>query len=91
MHTMQSRRDFLAALSAAGAVSALGTRAALADEGPPETSTLRLPHDPAVCLAPLYIAGDLLRAEGFTDVRYVAPPAYSAEDSVSRGEVDSTF
>jgi NitT/TauT family transport system substrate-binding protein len=60
----------------------------LADEGPPETTRLRLPHDPAVCLAPLYIAGDLLRAEGFTEIRYVAPPVYSPEHSVSRGDVD---
>jgi hypothetical protein len=33
MQIIQSRRDFLAGLSAAGAVSALGARASLADEG----------------------------------------------------------
>ena len=42
MHIMQSRRDFLATLSAAGAAGVLGARASLADEGPPETTTIRL-------------------------------------------------
>ena len=42
MHIMQSRRDFLAGLSAAGAASILGARASLADEGPPEVTTIRL-------------------------------------------------
>ena len=42
MHIMQSRRDFLASLSAAGAAGVLGARASLADEGPPETTTIRL-------------------------------------------------
>ena len=27
--------------------------------------------DPAICVAPQYVAEELLRAEGFTDVRYV--------------------
>ena len=52
MHIMQSRRDFLASLSAAGAAAVLGARASLADEGPPETTTLRLIHDPGICIAP---------------------------------------
>ena len=43
-------------------------------EPPPETTTVRLPRyfeDDGGCWAALYIAGELLRAEGFTDVRYV--------------------
>jgi NitT/TauT family transport system substrate-binding protein len=88
MQIIRSRRDFLASASLAAATGVLGASGSLADEGPPETTTVRLPHDPGVCLAPLYIAGDLLRAEGFTDIRYVAPPEYSPENSVSRGVVD---
>jgi NitT/TauT family transport system substrate-binding protein len=42
MELIQSRRDFLAGLSAAGAASVLGPRAALADEAPPEVTALRL-------------------------------------------------
>jgi len=86
---MPSRRDFLATVAAAGAVSALGARASLADEGPPETTTLRVRRDPSICVAPQYIAEDLLRAEGFTDVRYV--PAQSGRiqaQMLTRGELD---
>ena len=39
MHIMQSRRDFLTALSAAGTAGVLGAR------GPPEVTTIRLSHD----------------------------------------------
>jgi NitT/TauT family transport system substrate-binding protein len=34
------------------------------------------------------LRGELLRAEGFTDIRYVATPRPGASDSVVRGEVD---
>ena len=73
MHIMQSRRDFLASLSAAGAAGVLGGgRTSLADEGPLETTSLRLYRDPSICVAPNQIAVDLLRAEGFTDIRYMS-------------------
>jgi NitT/TauT family transport system substrate-binding protein len=86
MLMIQSRRDFLTTLSA-GAAGVLGARTALADEGPPETTTIRLARNRAICLAPVYIADDLLRAEGFTDIRYVSlPPA-----TVGRGEIDFDF
>ena len=42
MRIFQTRRDFLASLSAAGAVSARGARSSLADQGPPETTTIRI-------------------------------------------------
>jgi NitT/TauT family transport system substrate-binding protein len=75
MHIMQSRRDFLASVSAAGAASILGGRRALADEGPPETTTLRLRRDSPgsgyICYAPEYVAEELLRAEGFKEIEYV--------------------
>jgi NitT/TauT family transport system substrate-binding protein len=85
MFIMQSRRDFLTTLSAAAAAGVFGDRAALADEPPPEVTTIRLPFYPNICLAPGDIAGDLLRAEGFTDVRYV-PDA-----DVARGGIDFEF
>ena len=92
MHIMQSRRDFLSILSAAGAAGILGARPSLADDGPPEVTTLRLRRDPSICVAPWYIAEDLLRAEGFTDVRYV--PAQSGPiymQMITRGELDFTL
>jgi NitT/TauT family transport system substrate-binding protein len=85
MQIIQSRRDFLTALSAAGAATAFGSRASLADEGPPETTTLRLQRGATICGAPADITEDLLRAEGFTDVRRI--PDLPA-DAVARGEMD---
>jgi NitT/TauT family transport system substrate-binding protein len=81
----QSRRDFLAGLSVAGTASVLGTRASLAEEGPPEVTTIRLRKSSAICLSPRYLAGDLLRAEGFTDIRYVSDLPL---DAVAHGELD---
>ena len=85
MPSIQSRRDFLASLSAAGAAGVLGGRGALAGEGPPEVTTLRLRRIPAICAAPGYIADALLRAEGFTDISYIPDKPV---DAVARGEID---
>jgi NitT/TauT family transport system substrate-binding protein len=89
MHTTQSRRDFLASLSAAGAASVLGARGSLAVEGPPETSALRLPLNSNLCLAPQFVAEEFLRAEGFTEVRYVPGTGGLTEPQMAgRGEID---
>jgi NitT/TauT family transport system substrate-binding protein len=89
MQLIQSRRHFLAALSGASAAGVLGLRPALADEGPLETTTIRLRRDPAICLGPWDIAEDLLRLEGFTDVRYV-PAQIGPElmQMIGRGDLD---
>ncbi len=76
MHMIQNRRRFLASLSAAGAAGVLGARGALADEGPPEVTTIRIFRDPSICIAPAYISEELLRAEGFTDIRYISTSDY---------------
>ena len=76
MKISQSRRNFLAGLSAAGAAGVLGSRGSLADEGPPETTTIRIFRDPSICIAPGYISEELLRAEGFADIRYVSTSDY---------------
>ncbi len=55
MQIIQSRRDFLAGLSAAGAAGILGAREALADEGPPETTTIRLAFDDGDLLRPAWM------------------------------------
>ena len=104
MQIMPSRRDFLASASWAAAAGFLGARGALADEPPPETTTIRLLGDASICQAPGFIADDLLRAEGFTDIRYLyasesewlkkghGRPRYllsaSYENDVASGEVD---
>jgi NitT/TauT family transport system substrate-binding protein len=95
MQIIQSRRGFLTTLSAAGAASALGARASLADEPPPEVSTIRIQReelDNPICLAPEFVAEDLLRAEGFTDVQYVVTrngPAFT--QAFAQGEIDFGF
>ena len=85
MPIMPSRRDFLAGASMAAAAAVFGGRSSLADEGPPETTTLRLARIPAICAAPGYIADALLRAEGFTDISYIPD---TSVDAVARGEID---
>ena len=85
MHFVQSRRDFLTSLSAASAAGALNARSVFADEGPPEITTIRIFRDPSICVAPGQIAEALLRAEGFTDIRYISTSNIGA---VARGEID---
>ena len=41
----------------------------LAAEPPPETARINLIEITGICIAPQYLAEDLLRSEGFTDVQ----------------------
>jgi NitT/TauT family transport system substrate-binding protein len=79
----------MAAAGLAGAAAFTRPRWSLADEAPPETTSLRLPKTHGfTCLAPLQILDDLLREEGFLDIRYVDFTAPSQEENLARGEVD---
>lgn len=85
----QTRRRFLSTLSFAGAAGFDGPPRAVAAEGALETTAVRIGKNRGVCLAPQYVAEELLRAEGFTDIRYVGMTR--AEDisaPVGRGETD---
>jgi NitT/TauT family transport system substrate-binding protein len=67
------RREFLTATSLGGTATLLGVRPTPAGaEPPPETTTITLAHLPTICYAPQYVAEELLRGEGFTDVRYAS-------------------
>jgi NitT/TauT family transport system substrate-binding protein len=89
MQIIQSRRDFLTSMSGAGVAATFRARTSFADEGSPETTTIRLTKIPGICIAPQYAAEELLRAEGFTDVRYVALEAGADNATgIARGEVD---
>ena len=81
-----SRRESLKLLAGL----ALASRRVEATEPPPETRRLRLARFPfeLVCLAPMWIAEELLRAEGFDDLQYVAPTANGQYPAVARGELD---
>jgi NitT/TauT family transport system substrate-binding protein len=70
---IQSRRRFLTDAALAGAAGLGGFGAwgkALAAEPPPEITTIRFEKDTGACIAP-QVFEELLRAEGFTDIRYV--------------------
>jgi NitT/TauT family transport system substrate-binding protein len=88
MATMQNRRQFLSALSLAGAAGFLGARQTLAAEEPLETTAIRLARQPTICVAPQFVAEELLRAEGFVDIRYVDMSTPDVPEAVARGTVD---
>ena len=75
MQIIPSRRDFLASASLAAAAGLVGVRRPLADEGPLETTAIRLVRTSGICVAPIYIAEELLRAEGLRYPLCVAPGA----------------
>ena len=83
----QTRRRFLTTLSLAGAAGLIRAPRAEAAEGALETTTVRL-QAPGLCVSSLYIAEALLRAEGFTDIRYDDASDIGAIAPVARGEVD---
>ncbi len=90
---MIRRRALLKGAMAAGTGALFTTsRARAAAEAPPETTRLRLFKFPGLCLAPQYIAEDLLQAEGFTDVQYLDFPegAVGVFDRVASSAVDFT-
>jgi NitT/TauT family transport system substrate-binding protein len=66
------RRDFVKGVAAlAGAAGLSGYMRSAAAEPPPEITRVRLLHSPAICVAPEYLAEDLLRLEGFSSVEFV--------------------
>jgi len=92
MPIMQSRRRFLTTTACAGASAIIRPSALMAAEGALETTTVRILKFPAVCVGPQYIAEELLRAEGFTEIRYVdAWESGLFSDQVGRGEADFTL
>jgi NitT/TauT family transport system substrate-binding protein len=78
----------LTGLTSACAAGFLRIPRSSAAEPPPETTAVRLAKFPAICFAPQLVCEDLLRAEGFTDVRYVDIPIQRPTDALDRGQVD---
>jgi NitT/TauT family transport system substrate-binding protein len=87
-----SRRRFLEGVTLAGAAGVLGLHPRpVAAEPPPEKTRLRLNWSSSLCLAPEYMAEELLYAEGFTEVQYVKKEAgVTLHKAVASGEVDLT-
>jgi NitT/TauT family transport system substrate-binding protein len=101
MQIFQSRRAFLTSASLAAAAGVLGARGSLAGEEPLETTTIRIRVEDAppvvvsgvaenaLCTAPLYLTEDLLRAEGFTEIRYVlVKSGLPLTEALADGEID---
>ena len=53
-----------------------------------ETTRIRLVRLNGICLAPQYVAEDLLRAEGFTDVQYVQTGVADPFPGFAAGDID---
>jgi NitT/TauT family transport system substrate-binding protein len=82
-----TRRRFLGGLTLAGTAGLLGlTPGPVAAEPPPETTRIRLIQLSGICIAPQYVAEELLRAEGFAEVQYVKRD--DTQKALASGEVD---
>jgi NitT/TauT family transport system substrate-binding protein len=87
-----ARRTFLAQAPAAALAALAALRSASARAGPPpETRRIRIVHVPAVCFAPQYLAEELLRLEGFTDIEYLSLGTRSGPDALADGRADLTM
>ena len=88
MPITQTRRRFLTTLSLAAAARLVGAPPARSAEGALETTSVRLPKILGVCVSPQYAAEDLLRAEGFTNVRYLEMEAAGIADAIDQDRID---
>lgn len=77
-----TRRTFLAQSSAMGAAALLGLPDRAVAQAAPETTRIRFLYDPVICVAPMFLAEELLRLEGFEDVEYVKRPVGATISSV---------
>jgi len=87
---MLTRRRFLCSAALSGGAGILPSLDARAAEPSLETTSIKLPRAPAICTMPQMIPEQLLRVEGFTDIRFVdePPPPHNAAEQLARGEVD---
>ncbi len=86
-----SRREFLAGTSLLGAATWIGLPHTAAAEPPPETTKIRLVQSESICLAPQYVAEELLRLEGFAEVEYVKYLGGRASSVLAEGRADFTM
>jgi len=85
------RRDLIKGIAAfAGSAGLLGVDVGFAHaESPPETTRIRLSRIPGICIAPQYVAEDLLRAEGFSEISYIKTEAGAGQSkALAAGEID---
>jgi NitT/TauT family transport system substrate-binding protein len=85
-----SRREFLRTATLAGTGVLFGFPSEThADEPPPETKRIRIPQTASTCRTPEWMAEELLRSEGFSDIQYVPIQGTLAlQRSLATGEAD---
>jgi len=90
MQLAQTRRRLLATLSSATALGLVGASKTLAEEAPLETTRIRLYDWTSLCIAPQFVAEELLKSEGFTEVQYVRdePTGQLPNPLLASGAVD---
>src|SRR5947208_16419560 len=71
MATRYTRRRVLSAMPFAGVAPFLAMPRALAADPPPEPPSIRIGTFPFICFAPQLVCEEMLRVEGFTDIRFV--------------------
>jgi NitT/TauT family transport system substrate-binding protein len=87
-----TRRGFLAQSSALAMAGLLPCSFRAGAEPPPEQVKIRFLSDPSICLAPQFLAMELLRQEGFTQIESVEPQPEIALGLVGgRGLADFTM
>src|SRR5438445_13483862 len=85
---MITRRDLLRSVAGTAGLRAWPPGHASA-EPPPETTRLALLQTASLCQAPQYVAEELLRGEGFTEVRYIKQDGQRAiADALASGEAN---
>ena len=62
-----------------------------AAEPPPEVSKIRIVRSPSICLAPSYLAEELLRLEGFSEIEYIAEVSASGSKLLADGQADASM
>lgn len=96
-HARLSRREFLRTSGLLGASAAgMGLLSACGIAPAPsgvqsdtlETTTIRLIKSTSLCLAPIYLAEDLLKSDGFTTVQYVDLPSGNVAEALANSLVD---
>jgi NitT/TauT family transport system substrate-binding protein len=85
------RRKFLGHTATLGFASLFGVHRLASAQPPPEVSRIRLVHAPAICLSPQYVAEDLLRAEGFSQVEYVELETNAVASAIAAGRADMSM
>lgn len=83
-----TRREFLARTATLSGASVLGMVGAASAEPVLDTTRLRMPATPGICVMPQYVAEPFLRAEGFSKVDFVPFRNIGPSGHVPTGEAD---